>query len=85
MYSADGLSHALRLFFLPQWDGDLSPVAIVGSNGDVTTITHQQFATNQLGVGPDYTWPSLGWLLLIFSGAAGLMILFHVKINHTKR
>jgi ABC-type multidrug transport system ATPase subunit len=82
LYDADGFAHALRLFFLPQYDGDKT---IIKDRNPSLTMTREAFSYFRLGVKPDEKWNELGYLLAILSGAIVLMILFTVKINHQKR
>jgi len=82
LYDADGFAHALRLFFLPQYDGDKT---IIADRNPSLTMTREAFSYFRLGVKPADKWNELGYLIAILSGAIVLMILFTVKINHQKR
>ena len=82
MYDVNGFAHALRLFFLPQYEGDTRLIPLRG--GQIFT-TKQEFAEKQLGQASINKWDDLGWLLLILAGAWVLMVLFYVRINHQKK
>ena len=81
-YYCNGFSHALRLFFLPQYEGDNTLVPI---NGGTSFITKESFAEYQLGLASKDKWQALGALSLIVLVAWVLMVTFYVKINHQKR
>ena len=82
LYDCDGFAHALRLFFLPQYDSDKT---IIKDRNPSLTMTRETFSYFRLGVKPEEKWNELGYLIAILSGAIALMILFTVKINHQKR
>jgi hypothetical protein len=82
MYDVNGFAHALRLFFLPQYEGDTRLIALRGGQ---TYITKQDFAEKQLGQASVNKWDDLGWLILILAGAWILMVIFFVRINHQKK
>jgi hypothetical protein len=82
LYDCDGFAHALRLFFLPQYDSDKT---IIKDRNPSFTMTRETFSYLRLGVKPEEKWNELGYLIAILSGAIALMILFTVKINHQKR
>ena len=82
MYDVNGFAHALRLFFLPQYEGDTRLIALRGGQA---YITKQDFAEKQLGQASVNKWDDLGWLILILAGAWILMVVFFVRINHQKK
>jgi hypothetical protein len=79
-YYVNGFAHALRLAFLPQYEGDQTAIVI---NGEANT--KEGFEIQQLGLSPSEKWYSLGCLLLIILVAWGLMTTFYARINHQKR
>jgi ABC-type multidrug transport system ATPase subunit/ABC-type multidrug transport system permease subunit len=82
LYDADGFAHALRLFFLPQFDGDNTRLQ---DPNPTLNMTRQEFSRQRLDVDPSHRWDDLGILIGILMGAVVLMILFTVKINHQKK
>jgi len=82
MYDVNGFAHALRLFFLPQYEGDTRLIALRGGQ---EYSTKQNFAEKQLGQASVNKWDDLGWLMLILAGAWILMVVFFVRINHQKK
>jgi hypothetical protein len=82
MYDVNGFAHALRLFFLPQYEGDAT---IIPLRGGQAFTTKQNFAEKQLDQASANKWDDLGWLVLILFGAWILMVLFFVRINHQRK
>ena len=82
MYDVNGFAHALRLFFLPQYEGD---TRLIPERGGKFLVTKQQFAEAQLGQESSRKWEDFGWLMLILAGAWILMVLFYVRINHQRK
>lgn len=72
-YYCNGLAHALRLAFLPQYEGDTSTLAVASSAG-FTYITKDAFATAQLGLAPADKWQALGALVAIVFGGWALFV-----------
>ena len=81
-YYCSGLAHALRLFLLPQYEGDTLLVPI---NGGSTFETREAFAEYQLGLAAKDKWQAFGALACIVFVVWALMVIFYVKINHQKR
>jgi hypothetical protein len=79
-YYVNGFAHALRLFFLPQYEGDKAIIAINGA-----LSTKEAFAFEQLGLAAADKWQAFGALVAIVFVAWALMVRFHVAINHTRR
>jgi ABC-type multidrug transport system ATPase subunit len=75
LYDANGFAHALRLFFLPQYAGDLTPILLPGDPSQPLFITRSDFSLLRMGVGSDQTWAELGYLLAILGGALVLMVM----------
>jgi len=84
LYDADGFAHALRLFFLPQYDGDRTPLF------DLNTQAFYPggklaYMESRLGTTPGERWNELGYLLAIIGSATFLTILFGATINWQKK
>ena len=82
LYDADGFAHALRIFFLPQYDGDNT---MIYDPSPTLTMTRSAFSQLRLGVVPSDLPDEVGKLVGIVLGAVALMILFTVRINHQRR
>ena len=82
MYDVNGFAHALRLFFLPQFEDD---TRLIPDPRGKFLMTKEQFVERQLGQAASNKWDDLGWLMLILSGAWILMVLFYVRINHQRK
>jgi hypothetical protein len=84
--SADALAQALKVYALPQFAGDATPiVAIDPVTGLAVTVTAEQFVYDQLGTVPGGTWPSFGWLALIMAGSVVLSVVLHVAVRGESR
>ncbi len=75
MYDADGFAHSLRLFFLPQYKGDTSPLY------DFPTRAFfpggkEAYMISVLGTTPDKVWDELGYFLAIGFSAFFLAMVF---------
>ena len=82
LYDADGFAHALRVYFLPQYDSDNT---IIQGASPALTMTRSAFSLAQLGVGPSELGNEVGKLVAIVLGAAVLMVIFTVRVNHQRR
>jgi hypothetical protein len=82
MYDVNGFAYALRLFFLPQYEGDTTVIPLRGGQA---FISKQGFAEKQLDQASAKKWDDLGWLVLVLFGAWILMVLFFVRINHQRK
>jgi ABC-type multidrug transport system ATPase subunit len=82
MYDSDGFAHALRVFFLPQYENDNT---MISDPSPTLTMTRSAFSMLRLGVAPSDLGTEIGKLVAIIAGAAVLMIFFTVRINHQKR
>jgi len=82
LYDADGFAHALRVFFLPQYDGDTTMIV---DPSPTLTMTRAAFSQLRLGAEPADIGAEIGKLVAIVLGAAVLMVLFTVRINHQRR
>ena len=86
MYFCNGFAHALRIWFLPQYEGEEgAQILSVASASGFSLTTKQAFAEAQLGLAAGDKWWAFGALMLIAVSAWVLMIIFHVKLNHQKR
>lgn len=86
LYDADGFAHALRLFFLPQYAGDASPLADLSNGGAPFPGGKQAYVESSLlGTTADMRWAELGYLAAIVGGAMALLILFYARCNHQRR
>ena len=85
LYDADGFAHALRLFFLPQYAGDASPLKDSSKGGALFPGGKQAFMEERLGQTADMRWAELGYLAAIVGGAMVLLILFYARCNHQRR
>ena len=79
-YYANGFAHALRLAFLPQYEGNADKILING-----VSSTKEAFETAQLGLAPIDKWQALGCLAAIIFGGWVLMVFFYARINHQKK
>ena len=82
LYDADGFAHALRAYFLPQYDGDLT---VIRDPSPRLTMTRAQFSLLRTGVAPSELPNEIGKLVGIVLGAIVLMMIFTVRINHQRR
>ena len=81
-YYVNGFAHALRLFFLPQYEGVTDRINV---NGGTTQMTKEAFAAQQLGLAAADKWQAFGAMMAILFVAWLLMLRFYVAINHQKR
>ena len=85
LYDADGFAHALRLFFLPQYAGDASPLQDLSKGGVLYPGGKQAFVESLRGTTADMQWAELGYLAAIVGGAMVLLTLFYARCNHQRR
>ena len=82
LYDADGFAHALRVYFLPQYDGDNT---VIHDASPALTMARSQFALLRSGVAPSEVPNEIGKLSGIVLGAIVLMMIFTIRINHQRR
>jgi hypothetical protein len=82
LYDADGFAHALRLYFLPQYDGDKT---LIFNPSTGNSFTREEFSLQRTGVAPSEVPNEIGKLIAIVLAAIVLMVLFTVRINHQRR
>lgn len=82
LYDADGFAHALRVYYLPQYDGDNT---LIRDPSPALTMTRSAFSLLRTGVAPSELPTEIGTLVGIVLGAVVLMTVFTIKINHQRR
>ena len=84
MYWGNGLASMLRMWLLPQFNGDTTIISVV-VNGVPTPQTVQDFVFLRLGATSAAEGQTVGIMLAIMAAALIISCLAHTFINYTVR